>query len=83
MPTDPEDALRDTRSKPQGRLRVDVPVVDPFDQRPLERKSSVLRLEVLRARVVERVERIAPVDRDQLVAKGVVRGVKRHREVDR
>ena len=42
-----------------------------------------LASQVAGARRHEVVERVAPVDRDQLVAEHVVGGVQRHREVDR
>ena len=58
-------------------------VVHAVDQRPLERQPSVLRREVVAARRRQLRQRIAPVDRDELVAQFVVGGVQRHGKVHR
>jgi hypothetical protein len=75
------------RTQPAAQRRelggVAVTVVDPVDHRPLEADATVLRVEVLGAGVDEVVDRIATVDRHELVAELVVRGVERHGEVDR
>ena len=63
-------------------LGVDVAVVHAVDQRPLERQPPTFRREVLLARLPQGEERVALVDRHELVAQRVVRSVQRHREVD-
>jgi hypothetical protein len=64
-------------------LRVDVAVVHAIDARPLERQAAPLGEEVPAARVHQDAERVAAVDRHQLVAQLVVGRVQRHRQVDR
>ena len=69
---------------PLGQLPgVDGTVVDPADQRPLEGQAPPRRLQVVRAGGHEHVERVAPVQRDELVAEPVVGRVQGHGQVDR
>ena len=62
---------------------VGVAVVDAVDHRPLEADPAVLDGEVVAARLDQVVDRVALVDRHELVAEAVVGGVQRHGEVDR
>ena len=63
--------------------RVAAPVVDTVDQGPLDGEPAAARFHVGGAGVGEHVERVPPVDGDQLVAQGVVRGVERDGQIDR
>ena len=60
------------------------PVVDAVDHRPLEAEPSAVQRQVVGARLHHGGQRVAPVDRHQLVAQRVVGGVQadgqRHRE---
>ncbi len=69
----------------RGQLAsVAVAVVDAVDHRPLEAHPSMLRRRGSRSHASIRSSmRVAPVDRDQLVAQRVVGGVQRHGEVHR
>jgi hypothetical protein len=60
---------------------VDRSVVDPCDQRPLERHPAAGPLEPAAAGGHERLERVAPVHRHERVAQLVVGCVERHRQV--
>ncbi len=62
---------------------VDRPVVHPGDQRPLERHATTGDLEPAPAGGHERLEGVATVDGDELVAQLVVGGMQRDGEVDR
>ena len=67
-----------------GQLgRVGRPVVGAVDERPLEREPPALGVEVRPARGHEVAERVAAVDRHQVVAQRVVGRVQRHGQVHR
>ena len=63
-------------------MGVAVAIVDPVDQGPFDRHAPPLAFAVLDHGLAEVVERVAAVDRHQLVAKLVAHRVKRDRQID-